>query len=473
MNFKFKNIIKNFSYTFTSSLITMLISTLVVLIVPKVIGIEQYGYWQLYIFYSTYIGFLNIGWVEGIYLRYGGYDYNELDKKLFSTQFIIFIIYNFVITALIIIISSLYINDLDTKFIFFMLAICIMLVLPRGFLQYLLQSTNRIKEYSKIVIIDRVIYFINIILILIIRIGQYKVLIAGDLIAKGFSLFIAIYVCKDIIFSKVTPIKYVFDEIKENIVVGFKLMIANISSMLIIGIVRFGIERRWNIETFAKVSLTMSVSNLLMTFINAIGIIIFPMLRRTSEDRLPEIYSVLRTLISVPLLLMLAFYYPFKIILSEWLPQYKESLSYMALLFPMCLYESKMAMLVNTYLKATRKEKYILFVNVLVVIISVIITVVTIFVFNNIELAVLSIVFLLALRCILAEKYLAKILKIDVKKDIVLELVMTIIFIFTSWTIRGVIGSVLYTISCIIYLFLKRNDILISKNKIVKYVKEQ
>ena len=72
MNNKALDFIKNFSYTLSSNLLSLVISTLVVLIIPKLIGVEEYGYWQLYIFYTSYIGFLHFGWNDGIYLRYGG-----------------------------------------------------------------------------------------------------------------------------------------------------------------------------------------------------------------------------------------------------------------------------------------------------------------------------------------------------------------------------------------------------------------
>lgn len=86
MNNKAKILIKNFSFTLTSNIIAIAISTLVTLVVPKLIGVEEYGYWQLYLFYSSYIGFLQFGWNDGIYLRYGGFEYNKLDKKtLFLT----------------------------------------------------------------------------------------------------------------------------------------------------------------------------------------------------------------------------------------------------------------------------------------------------------------------------------------------------------------------------------------------------
>lgn len=48
-----------------------------------------------------------------------------------------------------------------------------------------------------------------------------------------------------------------------------------------------------------------------------------------------------------------------------WLPEYTDSLMYMALLFPMCIYEGKMSLLINTYLKTLREEKAMLKVNLI------------------------------------------------------------------------------------------------------------
>ncbi|MEH7250466.1 hypothetical protein V7114_27310, partial [Neobacillus niacini] len=69
MNIKAITFMKNFSYTLSSNLISMIISTIVILIVPKVLGVEDYGYWQLYLFYASFVGFLHFGWNDGIYLR--------------------------------------------------------------------------------------------------------------------------------------------------------------------------------------------------------------------------------------------------------------------------------------------------------------------------------------------------------------------------------------------------------------------
>ena len=69
---------------------------------PKIISVEQYGYWQVYLFYSTYVGILHLGLNDGIYLRYGGEEYNDLNFKLFYGEFKI--LFNFELIAMLIII---------------------------------------------------------------------------------------------------------------------------------------------------------------------------------------------------------------------------------------------------------------------------------------------------------------------------------------------------------------------------------
>ncbi len=142
-------------------------------------------------------------------------------------------------------------------------------------------------------------------------------------------------------------------------------MISNIASMLIIGTIRFFVQQKWTIETFGKLSFTLSLSNMFLTFINAIGIVMFPLLRRTNQQRLPELFRILRDLF-VPITYgLLIFYIPAKLILSMWLPEYTESLNFMGILFPIVIYEGRMSLLINTYLKTLRKEKTILMVNVI------------------------------------------------------------------------------------------------------------
>ncbi|XNQ38307.1 hypothetical protein AA0X95_06905 [Bacillus sp. 1P10SD] len=459
MNNKAFTFIKNFSYTLSSNLISILISTVLILIVPKWIGVEDYGYWQLYLFYSSYVGFLHFGWNDGIYLRYGGKDYNDLNKELFFSQFWMLIVFQVLIGFVIIGVSATLSLDVNKLFILQMTALCMLLVNGRLMLIFILQATNRIKEYAHITLMERILYCCLILLFLLVGIRQYKVLIFADIIGKLVTLVYATYCCREIVFNKVSSFYFNLRETVKNVSVGIKLMFANVASMLIIGIVRFGIERNWNVSTFGKVSLVMSISSLMMVFIDAVGIVMFPVLRRTNQDKLPMLYTTMRTFLMVPLLGLLIVYYPMKVILTVWLPQYSESLLYMALLFPMCVYEGKMALLINTYLKTLRKEKLMLTFNLASVVLSAILTILFTIMFKSLPLAIVSIVILLAFRCVLAEIFLSKIINVTVNKDIILELILTIIFILSGWFISSLLGVGLYLAAYGLYLLIQKKDI--------------
>lgn len=458
MKSKAVNFIKNFSYTLISNLISLFVSTLMILIVPKLIGVEEYGYWQLYLFYSVYVGFLHFGWDDGIYLRFGGKEYKELDKRLFFSQFYMLVILQLILAVIMFGSSTIFIIDTNRIFIFRMTSICMAIVNVRYMLVYILQGTNRIKEYAKITMMDRILYCFLIIILLIVGVRKYKLMIVADLIGKFISLLYAMYCCRDIVYRRISTFYFSFKETIENINVGMKLMFSGIASMLIIGVVRFGIERSWDVKTFGKVSLTLSISNLMMLFINAVGIILFPILRRTDEKKLSNIYITMRDFLMVIMLGVLIVYYPIKVVLSAWLPKYSDSLMYMALVFPICLFEGKMALLINTYLKTLRKEKLMLKINLITLAISVMLTFVTTILLKNLDLAITAIVMLLAFRCALAEVFLSKILKISLYKDIALELTMTLIFILTGWFINSWFAVFLYSVAYIMYLSIKRKD---------------
>lgn len=455
MNSKFSGIIKNISYSFSANLLSTIISMVLVTIVPKALGEREYGFWQLYMFYSSYVGFFHFGWCDGVYLRYGGMEYDQLDKSLFHSQYWLLMVFEVFVALGISFFAVFGISDADRIFVLIGTALCCILLLPRTLLQYLLQGTNRIKEYAKNAVFEKSIYAALVLIMIFIGVREYKYLLLADIIAKTYTMVSLAWVCQDIVFGKGISLLKSIREAWINISAGIKLMFANVASMLIIGIVRFSIERNWDVPTFGKISLSISVSNLMMVFINAVSVVMFPLIRRMPQERWAANYKNLRIILVVPILGALLIYFPAKVILSTWLPNYAESLNYMALMFPICLFEGKMAMLVNTYMKALRMEKTILLVNGVSVVLSAATTAIIVFWLQNLTLAVLSIVILLAFRCALAEIMLARKINIFVIKDIVLEFLLVGLFIGVNWFVRSWISVMIYGGGYFVYVVIK------------------
>lgn len=448
-----KKIAKNLSYMLTSNLLTMLISTVTILVLPKLIGVKDYGFWQLYYFYSGYVGFFHLGWIDGIYLKYAGKYYNELDKKALFSQFVALNL--FLGICSLVVIGQSFLHDVQTQFIFFAFACNIVLTNARAFFVFLLQTTNRIKESALITMSDRLTYMVMLVGLLVIGVRRYEIMIIADVFARLVSLVYTLFICKDIIRVPLKLIKFNILEIIDNIKIGSNLMFSTIASMLIIGIVRFGIQTVWDIETFGKISLTLSISTLIMTFINAVGVVIFPILKRTKTEQLPILYRQMRTYLMVVIFAILFVYYPTNAILNAWLPAYRDKLIYMTLVFPMAVFESKMSLLVSSYLKALRMERAIFLANVLTMLVSLLTTIVVTGIMKNLELSILSIVILLAVKSALAEKFLSEKLSVDIVKDIVLESLVVVLFIVINWFMPKFVAILLYIAVYIGYCIVK------------------
>lgn len=468
MNNKIKQFISKFSYVIFSNLITLLTSFVAVIILPKVIGVREYGFWQLYIFYIAYVGFTHLGWVDGLYLKLGGKDFKDLKKEEFGNQINLLTIFSAILMVLGIGLSYILSKEADKRIIYIMFCVNILIVNVRTGIVYVLQSTNMLKESSRILIIDRVIYIFTIIFLLLVGVRDYKKLIIADILGKLISLFYSFYICKNITFSIKSYKKHDILEAIDNIKIGINLMFSNIASSFIIGVVRLGIKNTWGIEQFSKISLTLNISNLMMIFINALGVVIFPILKKVEDIRLSSIYISLRRLLVYSILLLMLLYYPLKIVLDFWLPSYQDSFAFLALVFPISVFEGKMSLLINPYYKALRMEKLIKHINIFVFFVSVLITGINYLFIKNLSLYIMSIIILLGLRSSISELLLSQKIKIDIKRDLFNELLVILIFILSSMCLPSPINMFIYLATYLIYMFLNFNNL----KKTIEKIKE-
>ena len=70
---------------FLSNFINLLAGFLVSLFIPKIMGVSDYGMYKIFTLYITYTSLLEIGYFEGIYLKYSGKNKDEIDYKRFRT----------------------------------------------------------------------------------------------------------------------------------------------------------------------------------------------------------------------------------------------------------------------------------------------------------------------------------------------------------------------------------------------------
>lgn len=453
------SVIKKISYSVFANLVSLLVSVCMVLIVPKFLAVEDYGVWQLFLFYFSYLGFFHFGWLDGIYLRYAGNDFNELDPKLFSGQYYLLIIFQALLGVLIILFANLFVTDPIKSNVLYCVAPLLVVVNFYTACNQLMQFTNRIEEYAKLMLTERIVLLVSISMVIFLGYRHFIDLYFSKVLSLLVVFILCIYLCRRLLVLKFYSFNSIINEAKTNISVGIKLMFANIASMILIGIIRYGISLGWDVSTFGRISLTLNISNFLMVFISAVSVVLFPILKRMDSKKLPSLYCNLRDLLSFVLLAAMIAYFPLKSILSWWLPKYADSLIYMAVLFPVCLFESKVTLLINTYLKSMRQEFLMLKINVAAVLVGIVITIISVKILHSLNLAVFSIVFVYAIRCFIAEYKLQRLLHINLRKDQLEEFILVLIFMATGWLLNNWGTTAIYLTAYIAYAFVNKSKI--------------
>ncbi len=428
-----KGILKNLSYVFIANSICIFINIVINFMIPILFHEHAYAYYQMENLYCGYLWILTLGWHEGIYIFYGGMKEEEISKKQISTQFWLFFVYLLVVLLGILGISSFLVSDEARRYVFYMSMLSVMIEALRYVFLYYLICINDMKRYSKYLIGDRILYVALVILLIICQKNGYHELIAVDILSKLCLLIWILIVNRKMFFVGLSTMKKALLHSKRLILSGINVTFASFVNRFINGTVRIAIDACWGILVFGKISLTLSISNMFTQFVQALSVVLFPELRRTSQEKQQKAYGMISVLLDAFMLSLFVFYLPGVKLLTFILPQYEEGLKYLAILLPVCLFDARNIILNNTYLKALHKERGILMSNLVTVAISFLLTFFTVYVIRNLDLAVLTIVILVMLKCVFSEMILKKIIQIKIGKSIFSEIFMVLIFIFANW----------------------------------------
>ena len=454
-----KHLIKHISYSLFSNFISMLVSVVMVLIIPKFISVEDYGLWQLFLFYCSYLGFLHFGWLDGVYLRYAGVKYEKINKSILLGQVVCILSAQMILGLILFVVFYIFDSWFIDSTVYFCLVFAMILLNGTTLFNYIFRMTSRINDYARMTALGPLIFLFLVGVTFFMGERNTSALICCKLISLFVIFIISSYTLRDLIKEKIPSLEINVDESKKNIKVGLRLMLTSIANMLVIGVVRFGISRGWDVATFGKVSLALSVSNFLLVFINAVSIVLLPTLCNINEEKRRWVYHSGRLLLTAGMLVILLIYFPIYRVLFLWIPQYSESLEYMAILFPICLAESRMSLLINTYLMAIRKEKMLFSISWVSVLFSLVVTFICVAVIHDLFVCICSITIIYVFKVYWGEWNLFRLWGGNIWHNFIVELSMIIIFILAAF-LNNWCGMVIYSIALLLYLFLYRGKII-------------
>lgn len=454
-----KKLTKNVILSIIAQIFSLLTSFVLGFIVPKFIDEYQYSYWQSFVLYVGYVNIFQFGILDGFILRYAQYDVDKLDKPRVRSQFKILLVTNCLCSLLGIFISLLFVKSVVYKWI--IIFVCFGIVSKNIFTyhSYLFQSTNRISFYTLIIIAQRLIYAIFIVVLLLLKVNDFYLFCIADIVGDLIAIIIGTIFNKELCFGKGLSIKETYCETKANISSGILLLVANLSSGLLLGCAKMVTQWRWGELVFGKVSFAFSLFGSFLSFAIAIGVVLFPALKRREKEELPEFYKKTRNMISLFLFMAIIVYFPINYILRLWLPNYEESLMYFGVLLPLAIFSSKVLLLTNNFLKVYRKERVMLIINIISLGVCFLGCLISANLFNSLDLLIYFLLFICMLRSIVSEIVVMKIIKQNGWFDFVIELTITIIFVVSARYFDLWLGFLVYAITLIGYSVLYRKSL--------------
>lgn len=443
------NFFKDSFWTIGAQGVSLLTSVIVSFVLPKFISVEEFGYWQYFLLWASYVGVMHFGYGDGIYLKLGGKYWNTLKKEKLSQQILLVTLSQIFIATIIIIAAYTFCNQEKYLIIFLWTALYLVIENTYKIITMAMMATDQIPFVSKTVIIDKLLMSALVVLLMIIHIKDACYVMLAYTAAHLVACLMILYKSK--LFTNVPAVnKECLNEVLLTCKVGITLMLANFVSILIMGLCRIAVERYWNIETFSKLSFSITIASFLLVFISQIGYVLFPILKRMTKESQSILFEKIDFVMTLLPIVLYILFFAMYFFVKFWLPKYDDSLRFLAFTAPCICYETRVVLLYNTYFKNMGKIKQLLYINIICVVCSIVLYALAISLYD-IDMMALSILIAEMVKIYIMQKYLYKEYTLKIESPSIVELVNTIGFVICFYYFGIYIALIWYIIiMCII-----------------------
>ena len=453
----YRNIASNALFAFAAQGLSVLLNAIISFVLPKVLGVEEFGFWQLFLFYAGYTGFLHLGLNDGVYLCQGGVERSRIDKKDINSEYRFSLGYQLIFAVAIAVLTIFWVKDGNRAFVLLMESVYLLLNNSVLYFSYVFQAMNETKCSSVAVVIDKVVFVIPLVVMMLAGISNFVPYVLAYAISKGVALAFCIWNARDFFSAGLYGLGETACRVWSNIKIGLNLTVASLASSLILGVARFLIDARWGIEAFGKASLALSLVNFFLLFVSQASMVLFPALRQGTASEKKRTYSFLLGFMEIAFPAVYLLYYPAAAILGAWLPQYADSILYFAILLPICLFEGKMDICCTTFFKVLRKERSLLKINIVTVLLSAVLSVVGVYFVGEINAVLIFIVIMLALRSLYSEFRLNNEMEVSSSSLPYQEILLSALFVIAALTTSLLLGFLITAFAYVAYLCINRN----------------
>ncbi|MBR6071663.1 MAG: oligosaccharide flippase family protein [Acholeplasmatales bacterium] len=430
-----KAFFKNVIVVLISNIISVLSGVLVGFIVPKMLGVTEYGYYKTFTLYSSYIGILHFGFIDGIYLKFAGKKYEDLDKNKFRTYTRFLFLMELIVSLLVLSFSFVFIGTNYFTLILFV-ALNVFATNIITYFEFISQVTMKFK---RITIRNVIRCSFNIISVLFLyflyRFNDVEIYnTIYVVIVLSITYILAIWYAftyRELIFGKANKFKEERKELLYFFKVGIPLLMANLIGQLVFVVDQQFVNILFDNDTYSTYAFAYTLINLVTIATSAISVVLYPTLRNMNDESITKNYSNINSYLLIFVSLCLIAYFPLDVIVRHFLPNYSQSLDVLIIIIPGVLISSSISVIKYNCYKTFNKILNYFFKSLAILIIAILADLIVYFIFKNTASISIVSIAVLIVWYLLVEMYFVRVYKVGWIKN----------FIYLLLTIAGFYGA--------------------------------
>lgn len=442
------------TFTIAGNLVGVGLTGALTLLLPRFLTATDYGIWQMYQFFCLYLGYVTFGVTDGIFQRVAGETAARIRSMVLASQLRIFATLLAITLALAAILFAALVSSGPLRMAFLLAVAASWFFCLRTFVTILWQARQQARRFAVAVVLERAIPFVLVVALLCLDRPDTTYLFVADMVGKIVTLVWCLRRRdRDIPYVTAAQPRLGVQEFCRSCSLGIPLLAANLAAAAIYGVVRLFVQAGWGIETFGRVSLALTLANMALVAINSVAIVLVPALR-DAKDLSVALRSA-RGRLLIPTALALLCYFPAVWLVRAVVPQPGVTITSLAALFPLCVFEIRMRILGIAFLRALEKGRILMQISVATILVSLPLFYVAVR-FSHLTTLLVTFVGILAARSLAAEWATARSVGAALGGAWAVEFAIVAIFLVTVLTLSWPIALTIHLAICTATVALRR-----------------
>ena len=348
-NKKKRSFLKNVLVVLISNLFSVVSGVLVGFLIPKALGVSEYGYYKTFTLYCSYLGILHFGFIDGIYLKFAGKKYEELDKRQFRTFTRFLFALESVVTLILVGVSFLFFNT-EYFLVFLFVSLNVLATNFITYFEFISQITMRFKRMTLRNVIRCSLNIVSVSVLFALYtfrgVTIYNSVYVSIVLAVNYVLAIWYVVSyRQIVFGERTGFRAEKDTLFYFFKVGIPLLLSNLVAQLIFVVDQQFVNLAFDNETYSVYAFAYNMISLITIATGAISTVLYPTLKTIDEKSITKNYAKINSLLLSFVGFCLIAYYPLVLIVRRFLPSYGDSLPTFLIILPGVLISSSISVI--------------------------------------------------------------------------------------------------------------------------------